>query len=305
VTEWLVLLLAVAAIVVPVVLLFGFAGCDLLFGLDVVTSRPPLIVSAKGTGVDTIAVEWTYDSVPTKFELERDGITIFDDVDGAARMREDPGPPGGLPEGSEHNYRVRAVVGDDPTDWSPAVPGKTLTFLPTFSQALGEDERLWEGYCLVQRIEPQRLDRSGPQVRITIRSWTAAGIQDPPNLIIDSIFISQVAAEVDRDDYDPAADLTQVAGQVMVPADTSLVLPHVRYELDDTQSLLVAVDFNSTPGSGNVRRASAVSGSEASAFYKEGVREAGGVSGMNDRQAGYIRTAAVVLVEKIEVAAEA
>jgi hypothetical protein len=32
-TEWLILLLLVPAIVVPVVLLVGFAGCDRFFGL--------------------------------------------------------------------------------------------------------------------------------------------------------------------------------------------------------------------------------------------------------------------------------
>jgi hypothetical protein len=287
VTEWLILLLAVAAIVVPVVLLFGFAGCDALFGLDHITRVPPVIVSATGTGVDTIAVEWTYDSTShTKFQLERDGITIAADVDRAVRMFGDSG----LDEGSEHSYRVRAVFGDDPTDWSPEVRGKTLTFQPTFSAVLGEDEPGWADYCLVQRIEPQRLFLSGPQVRITIQSSSTA------DLTIDSIFISQVAAG--GDDYDSAVDLTQVASAVTVPANTSMVLPPLRYALDRTQPLLVAVDFNSTPESGNVRRATPVSGSEARTFYKL-VREAG----VNDRQADYIPVDAITLVEKIEVAA--
>jgi hypothetical protein len=294
VTEWLVLLLAAAAIVVPVVLLFGFAGCDAVFDLTHIPKRP-LIVSATGTAVDTIAVEWTFNfDSPTKFQLERDGIIIPPDIDPAERTFEDSGP--GLAEGSEHSYRVRAFFGDDPTDWSPAVLGKTLTFLPSFSAVLGEDERLWEDYCLVQRIEPERLLRRGPQVRITIRSWTAAGIPDPPNLIIDSIFISQPAPG--GDPYDSGADLTQVASAVTVPADTSRVLPPLRYALDDTQPLLVAVDFSSTPGSGNVRRAT---GSEATAFYKQNVRQAA----MENRDDDYVLTDAVVLVEKIEVAAEA
>jgi hypothetical protein len=288
VTEWVILLLAVASIVVPVVLLFGFAGCDALFDLTHIPKRP-LIVSATGTAVDTIAVEWTFDfDTPTKFQLERDG-TIAADLDGAARMFDDDS---GLAEGSEHSYRVRAFFGDDWTDWSPAVPGKTLTFLPTFSAALGEDEPNWADYCLVQRIEPVRLSRSGPQVRITIQSSSTA------DLTIDSIFISQVAAG--GDDYDSDVDLTQVASAVTVPANTSLVLPPLRYALDHTQPLLVAVDFSSTPGSGNVRRARLLSGSEARTFYKV-VRE----SGVNDRQADYTPVDAITLVEKIEVAAAA
>jgi hypothetical protein len=49
-----------------------------------------------------------------------------------------------------------------------------------------------------------------------------------------------------------------------------------------------------------VSRATPVSGSEASTFYKL-VREAG----VNDRQADYVPVNAVTLVEKIEVAAAA
>ena len=53
-TEWLILLLLVPAVVVPVVLLVGFAGCDGVFGLEHIYTPPPvpvvpMIVSAMGT----------------------------------------------------------------------------------------------------------------------------------------------------------------------------------------------------------------------------------------------------------------
>ena len=49
--EWLILLLLIPAIVVPVVLLVGFAGCDRLlelWELTPTTSQPPVIKSAEG-----------------------------------------------------------------------------------------------------------------------------------------------------------------------------------------------------------------------------------------------------------------
>ena len=54
-TEWLLLLLLVPAIVVPVVLLFGFAGC----GFEgYVPLSAPIIESAIGTSVSSIRLTW-------------------------------------------------------------------------------------------------------------------------------------------------------------------------------------------------------------------------------------------------------
>jgi hypothetical protein len=46
--EWLLLLLLVPAIVVPVVLLVGFAGCNQVFGLRETEHFPPVIDEARG-----------------------------------------------------------------------------------------------------------------------------------------------------------------------------------------------------------------------------------------------------------------
>ena len=94
--EWVVLVLLISVIVVPVVLLFGYAGCDVVFGLE----RPP--------------------------------------------------------------------------------------FEKAFEVTLTEDRGLRDR-CIVQRIEPVRLFKSGTLVRITVQRPTSA------DLVINQLFISQAA----------------------------------------------------------------------------------------------------------------
>jgi hypothetical protein len=45
-SEWVVLILVIPAVVVPFVLLFGFAGCDLVFKLEPVEPPPPVFQTA-------------------------------------------------------------------------------------------------------------------------------------------------------------------------------------------------------------------------------------------------------------------
>jgi hypothetical protein len=70
-TEWLILLLLVPVIVVPVVLLFGFAGCDKVWGLDEVQPPPPTITAVRPLSVSVLSVEWTYSGVAASYLVER------------------------------------------------------------------------------------------------------------------------------------------------------------------------------------------------------------------------------------------
>ncbi len=194
--EWLALLVLIPAIVIPVVLALGFAGCDIFFPLN------------------------------------------------------------------------------DPA-----------SFQPTFTSTLTNDQGQ-QGRCIVQRIEPVRLLRSGTQVRITVQTSMAG------NLVIDRLFISQ-AADV-GDPYDSAGDLTLVASTVFVAAGTSVTLPPVDYVLDRTKPLLVAFDIGSP---GNVVFLPNAPAAEASAFIGQ-VQEAE----IPDRQPGYTPFDRIYLVELIEVA---
>src|SRR5262245_10058337 len=194
--EWLILLLLVPAVVVPVVMIFGFAGCAQIVGIH--DYQPanggngppqfpdPVIDSAEGKSACVITLNWIYDNpAVVKFQIERDGVVL---------QEEPTSPPfddTGLLADTGYTYRVLAWSIDGPSgDWSTPVVGTTLPFVPTF-QAWPDppytplDSDGWEGYTLVQRIEPLRLSTSGTQVRITLR---ASSMSDAS---IDRIYISQ------------------------------------------------------------------------------------------------------------------
>jgi hypothetical protein len=65
----------------------------------------------------------------------------------------------------------------------------------------------WQGWTLVQRIEPARLTRSGTQVRITLQASSAAGATGAS---IDRIYISQPSSAPGAHPYDSAADLAKI-----------------------------------------------------------------------------------------------
>jgi hypothetical protein len=81
--EWMILVLLVPAIVVPVAMLVGFAGCQLVWGVDEYQDGPtgppevpdPVIDSAKGKSACVITLNWTYNNpAVVKFQIERDGV---------------------------------------------------------------------------------------------------------------------------------------------------------------------------------------------------------------------------------------
>jgi hypothetical protein len=286
--EWLILLLLVPAIVVPVVLLVGFAGCSFRHGTA--APLPPTMVSAIGKSVRVIALTWTYadpDAGPPKwFEVERTKLPelTVDPLFEASSPLDDQG----LEPATSYSYRVRAVFSDGATSsWSESVVGTTLSFEETFSETLIKDDANWEGYCLVQRIEAVRLSRSGTEVKLTLR---ASSVSDAS---IDRIYISQ--PDPAGQPYASASDLTAVTSTpVVVPADTAVTLPAVNYTLDEGQPLLIAVDFSAAPPSG-IRYTDAVTAQQASAYYK-----LGSAAAIADRTA-FTSYPGLYLVEKIEV----
>ncbi len=293
--EWAILLVLVPAVVIPVVLLVGFAGCFTK------PDRPnpfPFIVRAEGSSRSTIALEWTFvDPSSATFEIEptKQGGNPPLPVIGA------PASPADVPnldEGSTYDVRVRAVYGDgDTSPWSPVVSGATLSV--TFDTAAdvgpaGDQPAM--GFCVVQRIEQVRLDTSGTRVRIVLRG-PAAGATS-----IDRIYVSRPTAA--GDPYDSAADLTAVfdignpAGQspIVIQPNAELALPVIDYALDEAQPLLIAFDL--TPLFPTSIRFVPVP-QDVVAFFQAGVAEAGIIGG--NRTAGYSVANGVGLVTRIEV----
>jgi hypothetical protein len=190
--EWLALILLIPAILVPIVLLFGFAGCSFSHAYPV----PPK---------------------PTDYT-----------------------PPG------------------DPDILDPDEPPIPET---AFEATLTEDEQL-ANRCIVQRIEPVRLLKSGNQVRITLQRPTTG------NLVIESISISHAVDPGSGDPYDSAGDPTLVPGPFPLllatdPGNAAVELMPVSFALDRTKPLLLAFDID-TPG--NVRRSATAPGTGVRAF---------------------------------------
>jgi hypothetical protein len=290
--EWLILLLLVPAIVVPVVLLVGFAGCSFEHGTaGTLAPLPPTMLSAIGKSVRVIHLTWTYadpDAGPPKwFDVER---TKLPELTVAPLFQaSSPHDDQGLEPATSYSYRVRAVFSDDPSGWSESVVGTTLSFEETFSETLTGDDDKWEGYCLVQRIEPVRLSRSGTEVKLTLR---ASSVSDAS---IDKIYISKPAGQPK---YASASDLTAVTSTpFVVPANTAVTLPAVNYTLDEGQPLLIAVDFKGGPAPppSGIRYTDAVTPQQASAYYKPGSAAA-----IEDR-ADFTSYPGLYLIEKIEV----
>jgi hypothetical protein len=260
IAEWLTLLLLIPAIIVPVVVLAGFAACDRVFGLTDITPLPPVIDSATAKDATTITLDWK-GTLEAQFERTNpDGTTTS--INAAS-----PGPLDDpqLQPASTYSYRLRFVDSSgDPGEWSASVSATTLPMVSAYEKTLTADSVNWQGYTLVQQIEATQLAATGPHVRISVQAGSARGAS------IDRISISQVASG--GKPYDSAPDLTLVydlaANQqqpFVVPAGMTNQLPIVAYTLNRFQALLIAVDFSAVPPSDVAT--TAVPTTEAVAYY--------------------------------------
>lgn len=236
------------------------------------TVLPAAPVNLRATPVDIDRIKLSWDNasaVATDFILEHrlpggtfDGGEIFRGTDTTFTHSGDPS----LVEGSAHEYRVFAFVREDNGGVENDVPqdvksppsaiasARTLAFTAVFTAPPGtltvpSDA---SGFCVVQRLSQALLARGGTphtQVRIVLRGPTTG------SLTLDRVTISQTAdsqpsATGTEDPYDPAPDLTDVAGvnippntPVTIAANTTRTVGPVNYALDPTQDLLVAFDI--------------------------------------------------------------
>lgn len=279
--EWLLLICLVPILVIPIVWLFGFAGCHLVFGLND-RLAPPSNVVATPTAFDAIRLTWVVGEAASQtVKIARRGegetLPVVTEVTGTAF------DDTGLLELNTYFYELSSISGGEESA-SVAIQATTLGFLPVFAAVLTNSQGNQGGRCVVQRIEPVRLVNSGTRVRITVAAPADGAV------VLDRVTISRAAGP----GYDAAADLTPVATNVLLPAGTSLALPLVDYALDRTQPLLVAFDV-SPPG--NLAFLPNVPAVEASAFV--GDMHAAGVA---DRPDGFTARDRVFLIERIETA---
>ena len=220
--ELLILLVLIPVIVVPVVLLAGFAGCDKVWGLIHVADQPsvPGIESADGISGSVITLTWKFEDEALGFVFERlkvkDGTTTTFRVPtspGSLHIHDDDDEGAGLEPETEYLYRVRAIGADGEFgEWSndrPDVLGQTLGFELTFEWTSQERMALmdvpnWEDYCLVQRIEATRLSKGGRWIKLTLRGPAIGSAS------IDRIYVSQPDPG-GNDPYDSAGDMREVS----------------------------------------------------------------------------------------------
>jgi hypothetical protein len=122
--EWLLLLLLVPAVVLPVVLLLGFAGCG--FEGQGTPYLPLVITSATATSPNTVKLTWT-GGYTAQIEFQRDKKPKpGQSPEGAHQFIVDMTPQttddGGLSADSVYEYMVRQIYGDGQRgEWSPMV----------------------------------------------------------------------------------------------------------------------------------------------------------------------------------------
>ncbi|RBP45375.1 fibronectin type III domain protein [Roseimicrobium gellanilyticum] len=291
--EWTLLVLLVPFIIVPVVLLWGYAGCS--FEARGYFPSIPADVTVTEVGPGFVALTWTHEAVAgVTFEVdvfkeqETVPVTLMSDVTSARAER--------LLPSTLYRFQVRALYGGFDTDPSSEVSATTLPPVRCFTSSLSMDQTLVEGFCLAQRLEPAVLAAGGFHVFITVRGPNSG------SLVLDRVYISQPAAV--GNPYDSAGDLTMVATAVSVPQGMSLPLPVVQYTLDPSRPLLVIFDINSTQGT--VRNQSFVPASQATCFVKGATAEAAVAdripNAANPGAQPYVVSDTIYLIETIDVA---
>lgn len=289
-------MLLALVMVAPVVLLWGYAGCSFEPG----TFVPVVPVNLTVTNVSStsVSLSWVHDDVTEGVTFEVERLKDGDATPVVLATAETTFTDTGLLLQTLYRYRVRAVYGTFPSEFSAQVEATTLGPQPCFSTPLATDQSGLEGFCIVQRIEPTRLAAGGTQVFITVRGSTTG------NLVLDRVFISQPAAT--GNPYDSSTDLRQVATAVTVPANTPVALPVVTYTLDRTRPLLVSFDISVTAGQGNVRFQNPVPAGEAIMFFRPATAEASVAdrlpSAANPGATPYNTSNSIYLIERIEVA---
>lgn len=260
--EWLSLLLLVPAILIPIVILFGFSGCGFSAGGSPGLGAP-VFTSLLPVNEHEIRLEWTNpNSASVRFELLR---TPEGPVQPPSPLHQTHYYDTQLTPGETYSYRVRAIstfVGES-SEYSPAVTAVTWANAFTANLAAnGQDADISHG-CVVQRFDPPSLSRGGNLVRIVAQ---AAGNAD---LHIQTISLSGLSGGGGVNAQTPIdvfpGPYTSASNVVTIKA---------RYRLEPHKPLLVAFDLDS-PGHTRFGPATDVTAYTKDGTPQQPVREAG------------------------------
>jgi len=256
--DWTILLLAAPAILVPVVLLFGFAGCGFQ-GRGVAPLDIPANLRVMERDFERITLAWDYldpppEAVTFQIARQQDGLPWLplEDLPFSPRTY----PHTGLQEGTSYFYRVRAVRNSEQrvSDWTPDPPlqATTLAWESIFTTA-GMPPNPGNGdnqanNCIVQRINGVAL--GGAFVRLTLR-----GILNETT-VLTGVTISKAVPLGAPQPYDSADAPVAVtfnggAGVTLLNGGTA-VSDKITFAVVQGQDLLVALDVGI--GSGRILR---------------------------------------------------
>jgi hypothetical protein len=256
--EWLTLLLLIPAIVIPLVVLFGFAGCSFEPGSAPALTAPPVLLSAVPGDETTITLEWANpETRPVAFEIERQPpfatppppitTTTFTD-----RF---------LSAGGEFAYTVFARRTEDGERSLPSSTATARTFADVFIVDLtsGGAAVDFSADTLVQRFEPITLSRGGNVINVTMQAAGSAP------LVISKVTFSAADPAPTADPFDSETQPveSEVAGPFTIDPGTTFST-QTRFVVDPAKPLLVAFDVGA-PGNTLI---AATSG--CTAFRKQG-----------------------------------
>jgi hypothetical protein len=284
--EWLTLLILIPAIVIPVVLLFGFTGCGFS---ATVGPQAPVLTSALPLDESTIRLEWTSpETSEVRFEVVR--VPDWSTPPPAADMVS-PFFDRFLSAGAEYAYKVRLkqVETGEFSGYSDTATAKTWAdAFRVDLEANGQNLDL-SADTLVQRFEPTALARGGNLVNITMQ----AGTNGP--LVIRKVTLSDANTAATADPFDSAQQPFEIPGPFLI--DQGELSTQAKYVVGLLQPLLIAFDV-AAPGN---TRTAAVSG--CTAFTKPGTPATPITdAALKDRTGFTAQNNQVALVSRIKVA---
>ena len=294
--DWLILIFVVPLVLIPLVFLTGFAGCEFHHGTvsgngNGAQPAAPSDLVATPVSSSEIDLTWTDNATnTTAFRIDRseNGATPVPIPASVSPGMQQAFADTGLNAATSYEYQVFAKVVDQESDGSDK---KTAaTFPEAYNVPLTTDDPGLEGRTIVQRIDAGHITSAGAKVRLTLRGSTVA------NLVINKVTISQPATAGHA--WDSAADLIEVrfggASGATIPANTEKTSDITNYTLVLGKDLLIAFDISTTDGS--ARRATMPGPTQ---YFKPNTAEAA----VQTRSPNYQTfSGRVSIVEKIEVA---
>jgi len=302
--DWLILLLLIPAVLAPVVLIHGFAGCSFHASAYVPLAPTQLAAVPTPSALMGSAVTLTWEVTDMNSNT---GTQIERAIEGGEfEVLMDPADPTkplvimgntfldqGLQPGATFLYQVRAIF------FTVTSEASNMFTVATFKTAFIDDGLTGStdqpgvaGFTIVQTLASPLLQAGGALASLTLRGPTAG------TLTLDTLCISGQATA--GDPFDSDVTPVVVANNVALNNGTLVLTPMGSYVVDQTKPLLVAFDVNLTA---NTLRFGTLPQGGATSFAGRPPTMGGEKkeAAQPNRTAPYNPASVLYLVQKIEV----